>query len=124
MRGRLITNGILSLGFLIGVIIYLVLKSKYSDPVWQMNHLDWVNQHIDASSTLASGKTMLRMPFMSYAAVLLFLISSFVMGIVTLSMAKHESARGITIASGVLAILGGVMGAGAIVSFIGAYKAK
>ena len=121
MRGRLITNGILSLGVLIGAIIYWVLKSRYSSPVWQAGNIDWVRENMWSNN---AAMPMFRMPFMSYSAIIFFFIASFVMGIVTLSMAKHENARGLTIASGVLAILGGVIGAGAIVSFIAAYKAK
>jgi hypothetical protein len=44
------------------------------------------------------------------------------MGIITLSMEKHEKVIGLTIASGIIAILGGLFIVNAIVSFIAVFQ--
>lgn len=44
------------------------------------------------------------------------------MGIITLAMISHANQRGLGIASGVIGVLGGIIGVNAIVSFIGAAK--
>ena len=49
-------------------------------------------------------------------------ISNIVMGIVTLSLEKEDEIKGLMIASGVLAIFGGALGANAIVSFIAVHR--
>ena len=121
MRGRLLTNGILSLVGLILFIVIVVLKVEIielnnSNPMHTWNQQDYANA-VNSDNL-----------FPVYAAMLSILIlvniATFVMGIITLSMRKHDGARGLTIASGILGIFSGMLGVGAIISFIGFEKAK
>lgn len=96
MRARFITNGVLALVGLFGVIIAIV------------------RDYGDNSALLMAGFV--------FAGIAAF--ANFVMGVLTLSLIGGAKNKGLGIASGVLAIFGGVLGVNAIVSFIGAHKEK
>ena len=119
MRGRLLTNGILSVAGLILFIFYIVMlveiangKDVYST-VGNNNHY-WSN----------SGTKYEIWALLSLIALIFTNIATFIMGIVTLATQKHDNAKGLTIASGILGIFSGLLGVGAIISFIGYGKAK
>ena len=121
MRGRLLTNGILSS---IGITLFIIVVSLSVEmhnlnssingvPIKQWDYVNTVN--VDN----------LYIAYVVMLTLMIFVnIATFVMGIITLSMNKNNNARGLTIASGVLGILSGMLGAGVIVSFIGFAKAK
>lgn len=94
MRARFITNGVLALVELLGII--MIIAGVYSE-----------------SLTAA---------IFGYLLAAMLAIANFVMGVITLAMVQSANQRGLGIASGVLAIFGGVLGVNAIVSFIGAAK--
>ncbi|NQZ66403.1 MAG: hypothetical protein HRT99_04305 [Mycoplasmatales bacterium] len=99
MKYRLITNGILNLvtSSLVIIIVTLLTLFFVSDMPMEVILHFIVIQYLTA-------------------------IASVTMGIVTLSMKKHSSVFGLSIASGVLAILNGIPIAGAVVSFIAVHK--
>ncbi|NQZ66283.1 MAG: hypothetical protein HRT99_03650 [Mycoplasmatales bacterium] len=94
MKNRLITNGIINL------IMTILLLTLIAGALFDM------------SSSLMSNIVKI------FGA---FSLPSLIMGIVTLAMKRHPSAKGLTIASGILGILS-IPFAGAIVSFIGVHK--
>lgn len=96
MRARFITNGVLALVELFGLI--MAIAGDYSQN-WTLSLWGFV--------------------FAGIAA-----LANFVMGVITLSLISSAKNRGLGIASGVLALFGGVLGVNAIVSFIGANKEK
>lgn len=117
MRGRLITNGVLSIFASITLIIYISMIMKTTIDVIFNENVDNIHEHINDIQ-------------MNYAVIIsgafysIFHLASLIMGIITLSLEKHKNAKGLTMASGILAILGGCFFAGTIVSFIGVAKAK
>ena len=119
MKGRLITNGVLSLlASVFALIAFALLVSMSGE-----KHYDNLNQWNTAHEKDVKGKIGVSVLLLLAAGALMF--ASFIMGIVTLSTEKSEHARGLTIASGILGILSGFFGAGiagCIVSFIGVYK--
>lgn len=122
MRARFITNGILSLLGLIGLIMLIIATVQLSEPrgYWiinkdlQRNDVKvWVNGETEIYSDLLKVGTV---------TLIIGSFPSFVMGIITLSMIGRANQRELGIASGVIALLGGLFGVNAIVSFIGAAK--
>ena len=110
MKGKLITNGVLSLLSMIGLILMVSFSIKSSTKA--INTGEYSEADIRRLSVMFS---LCCFEFWSLK------IASLVMGIVTLStMGKNKS--GLVIASGVLGILGGVFGSNAVVSFIAASK--
>ena len=109
MKGKLITNGVLSLLSMIGLILMVSFSIKSTKAI---NTGEYSEADIRRLSVMFS---LCCFEFWSLK------IASLVMGIVTLStMGKNKS--GLVIASGVLGILGGVFGSNAVVSFIAASK--
>ncbi len=126
MKGRLITNGVLSLvaNILAFVSIILLISamgeiSKHTNVDENgVRQLDPGYEGEDVLGIIAGGTLLFWVSW-------LIVFATIIMGIVTLSMHKREEVRDLTITSGILAILSGIpfVGiAGAIVSFIGAYK--
>ncbi|NQZ66282.1 MAG: hypothetical protein HRT99_03645 [Mycoplasmatales bacterium] len=95
MKSRLITNGILNI--IISTIIFIGIIIDF---VGEPKGFRVVFQFILSS----------------------IYIASLIMGIVTLAMKRHPSAKGLTISSGILAILGFIPVSCAVVSFIGVHK--
>lgn len=123
MKGRFITNGILSAIGMIGFIMFIagVVSASKDATTTSINYDYWGNA--DFSSDLSSHAWT----DLSYAVAGIIIygltaFASFVMGIVTLAMIGRANQRGLGIASGVIAILGGLFGVNAIISFIGAAK--
>ena len=111
MKGKLITNGILSIVWFIGFIMMMVAVANVKNEVVQTPY----GIAIVKTASLSDAWYWL-------AGLSIFIISgiaSFVMGIVTLA-SKNKS--GLAVASGVIAILSGLFGVNSIVSFIGASK--
>lgn len=121
MKARFITNGVLALIILIGYILIFVAVANLSGDgtvkttttdVWGHSQTTYTSGSItDAASALAG-----------IAMVAIASLVSFIMGIITLAMIGQANQRGLGIASGIIAILGGLFGVNAIVSFIGAAK--
>ena len=104
MKGKLITNGILSLLTLLGTILSII----------------WIIQETK-STTMSDGYGHLIILVVGLPMSIMSRIASLVMGIITLATKSNAGdKRGITTASGVLGILGGLYGVNAIVSFIAA----
>ena len=111
MKGKLITNGVLSLVWLVGIIMIIVALTKVKTEVVQTNF-----------GTLAVKTFQVSDAWYWLGGIVIITISgltSFIMGIVTLA-SKNKS--GLAIASGVIAILSGLFGINSIVSFIAASK--
>lgn len=111
MRGRLLTNGILSIAAVVFWVIAIVSLVKAA----QHTTYDSIDNRYYVTKEASGGLVSFGI---SYLFIFGLWIANLVMGIVTLAMPKNDSVRGLTIASGVLAILGGVFGVNAIVSFI------
>ena len=118
MKARLITNGILSIVSSVLIIIFIVITVRTIG-----NLVNNINQGSSQQQAINNIQKSLGVSLGFLAFMWITGITSLVMGIVTLAMEKSENARGLTIASGIIAILGGLFFVGAIVSFIGAYKA-
>ena len=115
MKGRLIANGILSL---VWTVIFIIIISLFISAVKDVEvDANGHAKHVSgATASKFAGAGLL------WAILVIVGIAQLVMGIVTLSTEKSEHAKGLTIASGILAILAGAFGAGCIVSFIAAKK--
>ena len=113
MKGRLLTNGILSI---IGLILFIILIIIVID-VKKIQYNDGYQGVLKAVNTGVSYTVIL-------VSMIFVNIAAFIMGIITLSMKKSPDASGLTITSGILGIFSGLLGIGAIVSFIGFAKAK
>ena len=109
MKGKLITNGVLSLLSMIGLILMVLFFMKTANAI----------NNGEDSEVVA--ERFLKMLLLGSALLGIFGIASLVMGIVTLAT-MGENKSGLVIASGILCILGGALGINAIVSFIAASK--
>ena len=129
MRGKFITNAILSLIVLIGWIVLIVAIKDAIDGVddngvsghYEYNSYGtryWVDGDLNDETW-----DDIKVGALSYVAIIIGGIASFVMGIVTLATYKPDHVRGLAITSGVLGIFGGLFGINIIISIIGAVKA-
>ncbi len=121
MKGRLITNGVLSLIATICVIAVVAIAIAAAGSAQHTETDPWGrtirSYNGNGDKVVVAGWLWILSGFATIAA--------FVMGIVTLAMQKHQNVRGLTITSGVLGILTWIPFIGiaaVIVSFIGAYK--
>lgn len=112
MKGKLITNGILSIIWLAGIIMMIVALSNIATET-----VDTTYGTIAVVKTVSVGDAWYWLGGITIVAI--SGIASLIMGIITLA---SKNKTGLSIASGVLAILGGAFGVNAIVSFIAASK--
>ena len=121
MRARLITNGALSV--ITSILWIISIVSLYKSVT---STVSFINSDDNGSALLTSFSEPSSGAIFSFAiSYFLIFITWFVnviMGIITLSMEKHEKVIGLTIASGIIAILGGLFIVNAIVSFIAVFQ--
>lgn len=125
MKGRFIANGVLSIIEFIGFVMFIAGVVSAAKEETQTSTYTVYNYGYGSYYSSDPDSHTWRDLGYAIAGIIIWSISAFascVMGIVTLAMINSAQQKGLGIASGVLAVLGGAIGVNAIVSFIGAKK--